>query len=82
MKEQRINDLLRAGAHDRLRRDLKKLGIRQRMKTLNKVIPEITGFTTESIDFFRKNFSVEIGALVKSGRDVEKAEALYRSANK
>ena len=82
MKKERIKDLLGAGAHDRLRRDLKRLSIPQRMETLNRLIPDMRGFTTEWIEFFRKNFSIEIGAIVKAGGDLEKAEDLYRSANK
>ena len=82
MKRQRIQDLLNAGAHDRLRRDLKKLSIPQRMETLSGLIPYMKGFTTEWIDFLRKNFSIEIGAIVKAGGDLVKAESLYRSADK
>ena len=80
MKEQRITDLLRAGAHDRLRRDLKRLAIGPRMEVLSRYIPYIKSATTESQDFFRKHFSIEIGSIVTAGGDLEKAESLYRSA--
>jgi hypothetical protein len=80
MKEQRITDLLRAGAYDRLRRDLKRLAIRPRMEVLSGYIPHIKSATTESHDFFRKHFSIEIGSIVTAVGDLEKAESLYRSA--
>ncbi len=74
-----IDTLLKHGAVDRVRKHLKRLGIPQRMKLLQDCIPNVAS-TTESLQFFKENFSVEIGAIMCAEQDLEKAVTLYRTA--
>ena len=59
MTGQEIEALLKYGAIDKARKHLKRLAIPQRMKLLQECIPTVNG-TTESLKFFKENFSVEI----------------------
>ena len=81
MKTQDIQVLLESGAYDRLRQKLKRLSIGPRFKVLRDCIPLVKA-NPQTIKFFQKNFSVEIGAILMADDDLEKAEALYRSARK
>ena len=74
-----INGLINVGATDRVRQKLKRMGLKDRLYTLQKCIPYVNA-TTESLRFFRENFSQELGAIMMSPEDLEKAERLYRSA--
>jgi hypothetical protein len=81
MTGQEIETLLRYGAVDRARKHLKRLAIPQRMKLLRECIPTVN-VTTESLKFFKENFSVEIGALMIAEQDLDKAVSLYRTSKK
>lgn len=74
-----INDLIRVGATDRVRKKLKRMGLKDRLKVLHKCIPYVN-VTTESLKFFKENFSLELGAIMMASEDLDKAESLYRSA--
>ena len=74
-----IHSLIQAGATDRVRKKLIRMGLRDRLKTLDNCIPYIKASST-NLNFFRKNFSVEIGALISAERNITKAERLYRTA--
>jgi hypothetical protein len=79
MTGQEIEALLKYGAIDKARKHLKRLAIPQRMKLLQECIPTVNA-TTESLKFFKENFSVEIGAIVCAEQDLDKAVQLYRTA--
>jgi len=81
MKQDEINQLLRAGATDQVRRKLKRLSILDRMKVLNSCIPMIKD-NPRNKKFFGDNFSVEIGALLYAEGDVEVATNLYHTSKK
>lgn len=74
-----IHTLLQAGATDRVRKKLIRMGIRDRLITLDNCIPYIKA-SPVNLGFFRKNFSVELGALISAERNITKAERLYRIA--
>jgi hypothetical protein len=79
MNAEEISTLIRYGATDKARRHLKKLGIYQRLKTLQGCVPYVNA-TKSSLKFFKENFSVEIGAIMAAEQDLNKAERLYRAA--
>jgi len=74
-----IETLIKLGATDKARRYLKKLGMSARMKLLLECVPNINA-TTESLNFFRENFSQEIGAIMMAKHDISKAVTLYNNA--
>jgi hypothetical protein len=80
MKTQETLHLINIGATDQVRARLKKLAIEDRMKTLKELIPIVTA-TPETLSFFRKNFSAEIGAVIMAD-DVTAAAKLYRASKK
>jgi hypothetical protein len=79
MKHEDIQVLLDSGAYDRLRKKLKRLSIGPRFKVLRECIP-LVKTSPQTINFFQKNFSVEIGAILMASEDLEKAESIYRAA--
>ena len=79
MKHEDIQVLLDSGAYDRLRKKLKKLSIGPRFKVLRESIP-LVKTSPQTINFFQRNFSVEIGAILMASEDLEKAESIYRAA--
>ena len=79
MTGQDVDSLIRYGATDRVRRHLKKLGMKSRMRLLRDCIPNVNA-TTESLKFFKENFSKEIGALMMAEQDIDKAVILYNTA--
>ena len=79
MDGQQIDNLIQVGATDTVRKKLKRLGIPARLKTLKSCIPYVSQ-STESLAFFRNNFAKELGAIMMSEDDLEKAERLYRTA--
>jgi len=81
MNGQEIDTLIRFGATDRARKHLKRLGMAARMKTLKDCIPNVNA-TSESLKFFKDNFSREIGALMMAELDIEKAVRLYNTAKR
>jgi hypothetical protein len=76
-----IDTLIRYGATDRARKHIKKLGMKARMRLLQDCIPHVNA-TTESLRFFKENFSKEIGALMMAEQDLDKAVDLYNTAKK
>jgi prefoldin subunit 5 len=74
-------NLVQVGATDSLRRKLKKFGMKERMIHLQRCIPFIKD-DKKYINFFRKNFSVELGALITAEGDIERAIELYKKAEK
>lgn len=81
MTGKEIDTLIRYGATDRARNHIKKLGMHARMKLLQDCIPNVNA-TTESLKFFKENFSKEIGALMMANQDIDKAVSLYNTAKK
>lgn len=79
MTGQEIDTLIRYGATDKARRHLKKLGMKARMRLLVDCIPNVNA-TTESLKFFKENFSREIGALMMAEQDIDNAITLYNTA--
>lgn len=71
--------LIEAGGTDNLRRKLKRLGILERLKFLQKCIPYIAR-STKSILFFKQHFSKEIGAIGLSDGDIDAAHVIYKKA--
>ncbi len=78
MKELEISNLIQLGATDKVRIYFKKLTIPERMKALHKIIPYINA-NQKSVEFFRSNFSKEIGALIMTDYDYDEAVRLYRT---
>jgi hypothetical protein len=76
-----INNLIQVGATDLARKKLKRMGMTDRLKTLNDCVPYVNE-SPKSLKFFQENFSKELGAIMMAERDLEKAETLYRSASK
>jgi hypothetical protein len=74
-----IDTLIRFGATDKARRYLKKLGMKSRMSVLQDCIPNVNA-TPASLKFFKENFSREIGALMMSDHNIDKAVELYNTA--
>jgi hypothetical protein len=81
MKAQEVNQLLRFGAKDRVRKKLKRLAIPERMVSLNDCIPIVKQSPT-NLKFFKENFSVELGAIMLAEGDLDQAVKLYNSAKK
>lgn len=73
-----MTSLIEMGATDSLRSKLKRYGIADRMKHLAQAIPFV-GQSEKTLEFFRENFSQEIGALLLSGSDTVRATALYKA---
>jgi hypothetical protein len=80
MKATEINQLIQIGATDRVRKKLKRMGMEDRLKSLFGCIPYIDN--PKSIDFFKKNFSVELGAIIEAKGNLSSAETLYRQSKK
>lgn len=80
MKATEINQLIQIGATDRVRKKLKRMGMEDRLKSLFGCIPYIDN--SKSIDFFKKNFSVELGAIIEAKGNLSSAETLYRQSKK
>lgn len=78
MKEFELSNLVQIGATDRVRSYLKKLTIPERVKMLHALIPYIN-VDAKSLQFFRENFSKEIGALIMANYDYDEAVKLYRT---
>ena len=78
MNATQINTLIETGATDIVRKKLKRMGIGDRLKTLNNCIPNVTQ-SGASLKFFRENFAKEIGAVIMSEGDLAKAELLFRA---
>jgi hypothetical protein len=76
-----IHSLIQAGATDRARKKLKRMGMSDRLKTLKDCIPYVNA-DSRNLKFFKENFAVELGAIYAADHDLEKAETLYRSASK
>ncbi len=74
-----IHNLIQVGATDRVRKKLIRMGLPDRLRTLDACIPYIKA-SPINLRFFQKNFSVEIGALIAAERNITKAERLYRTA--
>jgi len=81
MRVEEINQLLRFGAKDRVRKKLKRLAIPERMVSLNDCIP-IVKQSPVNLKFFKENFSVELGAIMLAEGDLDQAVKLYNSAKK
>lgn len=81
MKTETIISLIEAGATDKVRKDLKREGLKDRLVSLQKCIPHVKQ-SDATLNFFRKHFATEIGALIMASDDLVKAEALYREAMK
>jgi hypothetical protein len=81
MKTQEIKMLLDMGAKDRVRKYLKRLAIPERMKALEGCLPLVKQ-SPSNLKFFKESFSSELGAILMSDGDLEKAVTLYRSALK
>lgn len=81
MRVEEINQLLRFGAKDRVRKKLKRLAIPERMTSLNDCIP-IVKQSPINLKFFKENFSVELGAIMLAEGDLDQAVKLYNSAKK
>jgi hypothetical protein len=81
MRVEEINQLLRFGAKDRVRKKLKRLAIPERMVSLNDCIP-IVKQSPANLKFFKENFSVELGAIMLAEGDLDQAVKLYNSAKK
>jgi len=79
MTGQDIDSLIRYGATDRVRKNLKRLGMKARMRILQECIPNVNA-SPESLKFFKENFSKEIGALMMAEQDIDKAVSLYNAA--
>lgn len=79
MKGIEINSLLQAGASDRVRKKLKRMGLSDRLKSLHSCVPYVN-VTPTNLKFFKENFSVELGAIMAAKEDLIKAEELYRTA--
>jgi hypothetical protein len=69
------------GAYDRVRKQLKRLAIPERMKALEGCVPLVKQ-SPSNLKFFKENFSSELGAILMSNGDLENAVTLYRSALK
>lgn len=74
-----IISLIEAGATDKVRKDLKREAIKDRLVSLNNCIPHVKQ-SANTLNFFQKNFATEIGAIISAKGDLEKAEHLYREA--
>lgn len=81
MRAFEINNLLQAGAQQRVRQHLKKLSLRDRLPVLHECIPYVQA-TPATLKFFQENFAQEIGALISANYDYEKAESLYNVAKR
>jgi hypothetical protein len=79
VKAQEVNQLLRYGAQDRVRKKLKKLALPERMKSLSACIPFVKA-SQQSLKFFKENFSAEIGAILIAEGDIDRAVSLYHAA--
>ena len=76
-----INNLLQVGAQQKVRQNLKKLSLRDRLPVLHECIPYVSA-TSTTLKFFQENFAQEIGALISANYDYEKAELLYNVAKR
>lgn len=74
-----INHLLQVGAEQRVRQNLKRLSLRDRLPVLHHCIPYVNE-TAATLKFFQENFAQEIGALIAANYDYVKAEQLYNAA--
>jgi hypothetical protein len=79
MKALEISNLLQIGGQDAVRKYLKRLGLKDRMRTLHQCVPFINT-TPDTLQFFSEHFSHEVGALIMAKYDYAKAEELYRVA--
>lgn len=79
MTAQEAINLINVGGTDHLRKKLKKYGLEDRMKILRDCIPYVSS-SGKSLKFFKENFSKEIGALLTTNNNIEKAVELYRKA--
>ena len=71
--------LLAVGATGRARALLKRLAVPVRMRVLNSFVPQLQD-NKEYLDFFRRHFSAEIGALSHAGWDPIAAARLWQAA--
>ncbi len=81
MRAQQISHMIGVGAKQQVRHDLKRLSLKDRLPLLHDLIPYVNQ-TPENLEFFRDNFSQEIGALIAAQYDYEKAEKLYNTAKR
>ena len=73
---------IESGSKLNVRLKLKKYSIPERMKVLNIIIPKLKDASPLVISFFKENFSVEIGSLVVSDYDIQKAVKIYKNSIK
>lgn len=76
-----IISLIQAGATDKARKDLKRESLKDRLVSLQKCMPYVNQ-SHQTLDFFRKHFATEIGAILTANNDLVKAEDLYHQAMK
>lgn len=79
MTDDQTIHLIQLGGSLKVRAYLKRLAIKDRMKTLHRLIPHIQA-DSPTLAFFRQNFSKEIGALVVANFDYVAAETIYNEA--
>lgn len=79
MTAQQIVNLIQLGAELEVRSRLKRLSLKDRLPKLWEITPYV-GTTPKVLHFFRENFAQELGALMVSKGDFEKAEKLYNQA--
>ena len=79
MTAQQIANLVNAGAEHEVRSRHTRLSLKDRLPKLWEITPWVNS-TPKTLHFFRENFAQELGALMMSKGDFEKAEKLYNQA--
>lgn len=79
MSPEYLHRLIELGAIEIVRNSIKKLAIPNRMELLKSVVPWVNE-SPKSLKFYRDNFAIELGALIKSEMNCDKAVELYRQA--
>jgi hypothetical protein len=79
MRAESMVNLINIGATDTVRQHLKRMSLKERLPALHALIPYVKE-TQLTLEFFRKNFSQEIGALISAEYNYERAESLYNTA--
>lgn len=79
MNEIQVIGHINSGSHQMVRQHFKKMAIPERMQALLKVIPYVDQ-SPKTLAFFGEHFRLEIGALVMSNLDPDKATTVYNNA--
>jgi hypothetical protein len=74
-----IHRLIQCGAGLKVRQNLKRLSLKERLPLLHDCMPWVNE-TPANLKFFRDNFAQEFGALSAAAWDYGRAEEIYNGA--